>query len=111
MSLLSPISKPLVSVAPKPVVLLLVCLFASTSFAQNPAQSTTTSPTAPSDATQGALLTPLPQAPGPQHNAHPYADQDYSRGKRQWPNPFVIYTARQVGPLNVANSAARRPAS
>ncbi len=42
----------------------------------------------------GTQLTPLPQAPAPQHNAHPYSDQDYSRGKRQWPNPFVIYTAR-----------------
>jgi outer membrane protein len=50
-------------------------------------------------------LTPLPQAPPPQHNAHLYSDQDYSRGKRQWPNPFVVYTVREVAPLNVTNSA------
>jgi outer membrane protein len=50
-------------------------------------------------------LTPLPQAPAPQHNAHVYSDQDYSRGKRQFPNPFVIYTVRDVAPLNVTNSA------
>ncbi len=50
-------------------------------------------------------LTPLPQAPQPQRNAHLYSDQDYSRGKRQWPNPFVIYGVRQVAPLNVTNSA------
>ena len=49
-------------------------------------------------------LTPLPQAPMPQHNAHLYSDQDYSRGKRQWPNPFVVYTVREVAPLNVTNS-------
>ena len=56
------------------------------------------------DAPPSPPLTPLPQAPAPQHNAHPYSDQDYSRGKRQWPNPFVVYTTRQVAPLNVANS-------
>ena len=50
-------------------------------------------------------LTPLPQAPAPQHNAHIYSDQDYSRGKRQFPNPFVVYTVREVAPLNVTNSA------
>jgi outer membrane protein TolC len=33
-----------------------------------------------------------------------YSDQDYSRGKKQWPNPFVVFTPRQVGALNVTNS-------
>ncbi len=41
----------------------------------------------------------------PQRNAHLYSDQDYARGKRQWPNPFVVYTVREVAPLNVANGA------
>ena len=50
------------------------------------------------------LLTPLPQAPAPQHNAHPYASQDYSRGQRQWPNPFIIYKPRTVPQVNVKNS-------
>ncbi len=51
------------------------------------------------------ILAPLPQAPGPQHNAHPYSEHDNTRGKRQWPNPFVIYTPREVAPLEVENSA------
>lgn len=104
--LISPISKALPSEAPKPIALLLICLLATASFAQNPAQQNPAPPsTTPTDAALGTQLTPLPQAPAPQHNAHPYADQDYSRGKRQWPNPFVVYTPRQVGPLNVTNSS------
>jgi outer membrane protein TolC len=84
----------------------LIWLLAAISFAQNPAQQIPgPQSTTPTDATVGTQLTPLPQAPAPQHNAHPYSDQDYSRGKRQWPNPFVVYTAREVGPLRVTNSA------
>ncbi len=106
MSLLSPISKPVPSLAPKLVALPLIFLLAISGFAQNPAQQTPASQsTTPTDAAIGTQLTPLPQAPAPQHNAHPYSDQDYSRGKRQWPNPFVIYTAREVGPLRVTNTA------
>jgi outer membrane protein len=75
---------------------LFVLLLAVVSCAQNPAPQDT-EPTGPP-------LTPLPQAPAPQQNAHPYSDQDYSRGKRQWPNPFVVYGLRKVAPLNVANS-------
>src|SRR6202142_1519105 len=59
----------------------------------------------PQTAPNNPPLTPLPQAPAPQHNAHVYSDQDYTRGKRQFPNPFVVYTARDVAPLNVTNSA------
>lgn len=51
------------------------------------------------------VLTPYPQAPAPQHNAHPYSSQDYSRGKHQWPNPFTIYGPRSVPPVKVRNSA------
>ncbi|MGO9519973.1 MAG: TolC family protein [Candidatus Korobacteraceae bacterium] len=80
----------------KLVKLLLFCLLAATSFAQDPAPQAT-SPAGPP-------LTPLPQAPMPQRNAHPYSDLDYSRGKKQWPNPFVVYGTREVAPLNVANS-------
>ena len=81
---------------PRLLSLAAFCLFAATSFAQNP-------PSQPAESA-GPPLTPLPQAPMPQHNDHPYSDQDYSRGKRQWPNPFVVYTVREVAPLNVANS-------
>ena len=73
----------------------LLGMLAAASFAQNATQQTV--PNNPP-------LTPLPQAPAPQHNAHLYSDQDYSRGKRQFPNPFVVYTVREVAPLNVTNS-------
>ncbi len=49
-------------------------------------------------------LKPLPQAPKPQHNIPPYSDQNYAFNKRQWPNPFVVYTLRQPAPVNVTNS-------
>ena len=105
MSLLSPSPKRIPFV-PAKLVTLLICLLAMSSFAQPQAPQ---NPEPQSSASQNTSLetglTPLPQAPAPQHNAHPYADQDYSRGKRQWPNPFVVYTPRQVGQLNVANSA------
>ncbi len=74
----------------------LFCLLAAVTFAQSAAPQATTPANPP--------LTPLPQAPAPQSNAHPYSDQDYSRGKKQFPNPFVVYTVREVAPLNVANS-------
>jgi len=80
----------------KLLLLVLICSLAGASWAQNPAPQTTPPP--------GPPLTPLPQAPEPQRNAHPYSDQDYSRGKKQWPNPFVVYTVREVAPLNVDNS-------
>ncbi len=69
---------------------------------QNQAQPATT----PAQLSQQAsTLTPLPQAPQPQRNAHPYSEQDYTRGRWQWPNPFIIYAPRGVGPLRVENSA------
>ena len=80
----------------KMLSIFLFCLFAAASLAQNATPQTTVPASPP--------LTPLPQAPAPQNNAHPYSDQDYSRGKRQWPNPFVVYTVRELAPLNVTNS-------
>ena len=85
----------------RPVSSILVSAFllgilATASFAQN---------ASPQTAPNNPPLTPLPQAPAPQHNARVYSDQDYTRGKRQFPNPFVVYTARDVAPLNVTNSA------
>jgi outer membrane protein len=67
---------------------------------QNPSPSAAAQQSIP----QASTLAPLPQAPAPQRNAHPYSESDYSRGKRQWPNPFVIYTGREVAPLRVANT-------
>src|SRR5271166_661814 len=80
----------------KLLALLIIWLLAAASLAQNPSPQTTVPP--------GPPLTPLPQAPMPQRNQHLYSDQDYSRGKKQWPSPFVVYTVREVAPLNVANS-------
>ncbi len=96
--------------------LLLIGQLAAPAFAQSTAPQTQSAPAqtqnaplqtpgaAPPNSSQETPLTPLPQSPSPQHNAHPYSDQDFSRGKHQWPNPFVVYTPRQVGPLNVTNS-------
>jgi outer membrane protein TolC len=90
------VSKHVNTLPTKLLPIALFCLFAVATFAQ------TAAPPAP-EATNPPL-TPLPQAPAPQRNAHLYSDQDYSRGKKQWPNPFVVYTVREVAPLNVANS-------
>jgi outer membrane protein len=73
----------------------LLVVLAPASFAQG---------AAPQTVPNNPPLDPLPQAPAPQHNAHLYADQDYTRGKWQFPNPFVVYTVRDVAPLNVTNS-------
>ncbi len=97
------ITKYAASIPGKLSLLLLIGLLAASSFAQDTAPQTDT-PAPQSSTPLVQPLTPLPQAPAPQHNAHPYSDQDYSRGKRQWPNPFVVYTPRQVGALNVTNS-------
>ena len=105
--------------------LLLIGTLAISSFAQDAAPQQSTAPAqqsapgssaapqpATAQATAGAqpnatpesTLTPLPQAPAPQRNAHPYSEQDYTRGRRQWPNPFIIYAPREIGPLRVQNS-------
>jgi len=90
-----PVFRYVKSVSARSLSFLFLLLFAAASFAQDQTPQT---PEA------NPPLTPLPQAPMPQRNAHPYSDQDYSRGKRPWPNPFVVYGVREVAPLNVANS-------
>ncbi|MGB8770835.1 MAG: TolC family protein [Candidatus Korobacteraceae bacterium] len=89
------VSKSVTTVRSTLLSVVLLAMLSTASFAQN---------AAPENVSNNPPLTPLPQAPAPQHNAHLYSDQDYSRGKRQWPNPFVVYTVRDVAPLNVANS-------
>jgi outer membrane protein len=112
---------------PGVVALLLLALFSTSSFAQDsapapqdtsaqssptaqqsnsqeqPAQTNGSQPPTPEQSLKSQLK-PLPQAPKPQHNIPPYSDQNYSFNKRQWPNPFVIYTPRQIAPVNVTNS-------
>src|SRR5271165_495273 len=84
---------------------LLLCLTGAAALAQDAAPQSTPPP-AQSQPVGAApsILTPLPQAPGPQHNAHPYSEEDYTRGKRQWPNPFDIYSPRDIPSVNVRNS-------
>ena len=51
-------------------------------------------------------LTPLPQAPAPQHNAaHPYSDQNYAKPLSGFPNFIAPYTVRHVAQPNLINSS------
>ena len=76
----------------------LVGLLATASFAQEAAK--TGAPVPPSTA-----LTPMSQAPAPQHNAHLYSDQDYTRGQSQFPKFWSVWTVRAAAPPNFTNSA------
>jgi outer membrane protein len=78
--------------------LLLVGLLIAPSFAQNSTPTSSQSGTASS-------LSPLPQAPAPQHNAHLYADQDYSKPQSFFRNPLAPYRVQNVPPPNLTNSA------
>ena len=126
MSVLNPTSNRVTSLSSSIALLLLSGLLASAAFAQDTttqqnapstAQQSTSQPAtaqqappaestnAQQNSSQASTLKPLPQAPAPQRNAHPYSEQDYTHGKRQWPNPFVIYAERDVAPVRVSNSA------
>jgi len=50
-------------------------------------------------------LTPLPQAPAPQNNAHLYSDQNYAKPQSPFPNVLAPYRVRNVPPPNLTNSA------
>ena len=50
-------------------------------------------------------MTPYPQAPAPQHNAHLYSgDQNYAKPLSPLPNLIAPYTRRHVPPANLTNS-------
>jgi outer membrane protein len=83
---------------------LVVGLLVATAVAQDQATSPPAQSQSQSSAPDQTVLTPLPQAPPPQHNAHPYSTHDYARGKRQWPNPFVIWTPSELPPVDVSNA-------
>jgi len=83
--------------ARKALTLGLVLLLATAGFAQEATQSTK-APSAPP-------LTPMPQAPAPQHNAHLYSDQNYSKPVSGFPNFFAPYERRRVPAPNLTNSA------
>jgi outer membrane protein len=50
-------------------------------------------------------LTPMPQAPAPQNNAHLYSDQNYAKSVSPFPNVLAPYRVRSVPPPNLTNSA------
>jgi outer membrane protein TolC len=92
------VSTYVVTLARKASAFLLLGLMAGTGFAQNAAPSQASSLTEP-------VLTPMPQAPAPQNNAHPYSDQDYSKGKKSFPNIIAPYTVRNIPAPNLTNTA------
>ena len=81
----------------KAFLLGIVVLLVTTGFAQDA--------TPPSSQSSAPPMTAMPQAPAPQHNAHLYSDQDYSKPKSPFPNVIAPYTSRSVPPPNLTNSA------
>jgi len=81
----------------KTVALGSVVLLVTAGFAQDA--------TPPSNQSSAPPTTAMPQAPAPQHNAHLYSDQDYSKPKSPFPNVMAPYTSRNVPPPNLTNSA------
>ncbi len=90
------------SAARKALTIGLVGLLATAGFAQEAAPQ---SAAAPATQTSTPPLTPLPQAPAPQHNATLYSDQNYSKPKSGFPNIIAPYTSRRVPTANLTNSA------
>src|ERR1019366_2179511 len=81
----------------KTVALGSVVLLVTASYSQNA--------TPPSGQSSAPPMTAMPQAPSPQHNAHLYSDQDYSKPKSPFPNVLAPYRSRSVPPPNLSNSA------
>jgi len=81
----------------KAISLALVSLLVTASFAQN----------ATPQGSQAGMppLTPMPQAPAPQNNAHLYSDQNYAKPVSPFPNVLAPYRVRNVPPPNLTNSA------
>src|SRR5664280_3649776 len=81
----------------KAFLLGIVVLLVTAGFAQDA--------TPPSSQSSAPPMTAMPQAPAPQHNAHLYSDQDYSKPKSPFPNVIAPYTSRNVPAPNLSNSA------
>jgi outer membrane protein len=81
----------------KAISLALVSLLVTASFAQNAAPQSN-QPSMPP-------LTPMPQAPAPQNNAHLYSDQYYAKPAAPFPNVLAPYRVRDVPPPNLTNSS------
>jgi len=81
----------------------MVGLLATAAFAQDATAPSAPAP-APAPTPASNALVPMPQAPAPQHNAHLYSDQDYTRGQSQFPKFWSVWTVRNVAPANFTNS-------
>jgi outer membrane protein TolC len=79
------------------VALGIAVLLVTAGFAQNAAP--------PSGQTSAPTMTPMPQAPAPQHNAHLYSAQDYSKPNSPFPNVIAPYRSRSVPAPNLTNSS------
>ena len=81
----------------KAISLAFVSLLVTASFAQNATPQSTQASMPP--------LTPMPQAPAPQNNAHLYSDQNYAKPASPFPNVLAPYKVRNVPAPNLTNSA------
>ena len=81
----------------KAISLAFVSLLVTAGFAQNAAPQSSQSSMPP--------LTPMPQAPAPQNNAHLYSDQNYAKPQSPFPNVLAPYRVRSVPAPNLTNSA------
>ncbi len=81
----------------KAISLAFVSLLVTAGFAQNAAPQSSQSSMPP--------LTPMPQAPAPQNNAHLYSDQNYAKPQSPFPNVLAPYRVRNVPAPNLTNSA------
>lgn len=97
-----PVSRTVRSAARSFCWLMLIALLATASFAQD---SSSKPPQQSGSAAEPQALTPMPQAPRPQHNAHPYSEIDYTKGQKPFPTFWLPYTPRSVSPANFANSS------
>ena len=88
----------LMTSARKALSLGLIALLTTTAFAQQQADQSTKAPSTPP-------LTPMPQAPAPQHNAHLYSDQNYAKPRSGFPNFIAPYNPRHAPAPNLTNSA------
>jgi len=93
------VSTTVVSATKNVMSLILAALMATTGFAQDAPQQSSKS------SSQPQAVTPMPQAPAPQHNAHPYSELDYTQGQGAFPMFWQPYTPRTVPAPNLTNSA------
>ena len=84
------------SAARKALSLGMIGLLAGAAFAQEATPQST--PSMPP-------LTPMPQAPAPQHNAHLYSQDNYAKPMSGFPNFIAPYSVRRVPSPNLSNSA------